>query len=60
MSGQAGSPSRIVAAARAALASTNLDDLTIDDCRAADLCWNCKHPFHGKTCTAQLRGKKLR
>jgi hypothetical protein len=48
-----------VDAARKAVASIPLDDLTLFDCRSADLCFNCKHPFHGKGCTQPLRGKKL-
>jgi len=51
--------SAALTAAREAVAKINVDDLTIEDCRAADLCFQCKHPFHGRTCSAALRGKKL-
>lgn len=48
-----------VAAARRALGGVAIDQWTIQDCRAADLCRRCKYPFHGAGCTQQLRGQQL-
>ena len=37
----------------------SVDDIGLDEVRAADLCKNCKYPYHGRNCTAPLRGKVL-
>ena len=56
----AGSPGRAqIEAARASFASIPVDQIGLDECRAADLCRNCKRPYHGNNCTEALRGKKL-
>jgi hypothetical protein len=56
----AGSPGRAaIEAARAVILAMPPEQLGLDECRAADLCHNCKRPYHGKNCSEALRGRKF-
>ena len=54
--GGGGGAGDAVAAARAVIAAKAVDSITQRDCRAADLCFTCKRPYHGKGCS-ERRGQ---